>query len=150
MTSIKYPLAGCVAAAALGALAAVGVAHAQPAPMAQGGGAPGQGGGEAQLQQLHDALQLTPREEQAWQGYQVARRPSPDQMQQMHALGQMQLGAMSAPQRLDIINQGLMLQLSVFHRNAEATRAFYATLTPSQQKTFDQVTAPVARNAQRR
>ena len=158
MISIKYPLAGCAAAAALGALAAAGVAHAQSmsgqsmgGQSTRGASMGSQSGGSSQanqLQHLHDALHLNPHQEQAWRGYQAGTQPSPDEMQQMRAMSQMSLGGMSTPQRLDLINQGMTLRMEAFHHTADATRAFYATLNPSQQHTFDQITAPPSRGSQ--
>jgi hypothetical protein len=145
--SIKYPLAGCAVAAALGALTASGMAHAQPMGPPSGGSS-GPSSQSSQLRQLHDALHLSPHQEQAWQAYRAGTQPSPDQAQRMRAISQMSLANMSTPQRLDMIDQGMTLQIESFHRTAAAPRAFYATLSPTQQRTFDQITAPPSRGSQ--
>jgi hypothetical protein len=44
---------------------------------------------------------------------------------------------MTTPQRLDMIQARMADRTAAFNRRADATRTFYATLTPEQQKTFD-------------
>jgi protein CpxP len=146
---MKYVLAGCALAAALGATTAAGMARAQPM-----GGPSGPSGANAEQQQqarrLHDALHLNPHQDQAWRAYQAGLQPSPDQAQRMRAMSQMSLAGMSTPQRLDLIDERLNMEVAAFHRTAEATRAFYATLNPDQQHSFDRITAPPSRGDQGR
>lgn len=112
------------------------------ASQAQQGG-PQQGGGYGQQPDLHALLHIHPEQETAWQAYKSAT-PSQAEIQAMQ-INPAQLGAMSAPHRLDRIEAMLNAQLSMFHRQASATRALYAVLTPDQKRTFDQVTAPPSR-----
>ena len=116
--------------------ASAGAAVAQPPPPSSQGYGPRQ-------PDLHALLHLRPDQEGAWRAYQSAA-PEPQELQALR-LDPSQLGTMSTPQRLDRIGAMLSAQLNVFHRQAEATRAFYALLSPDQRRTFDQVTAPPGR-----
>ena len=121
----------CAAAGALVLLAAA-PASAQPQP--QGGG--GQG------TDIASALHLRPDQQAAYQAY-LNAGPHPDEIARYRAASN--VSALTAPQRLDRIGAALSTQLAVFQRQAQATRAFYGTLSPDQQHTFDQLTAPPRR-----
>ena len=124
-------------AAAAGALTlTAGAVQAQP----QGtGGPPSQGA--QQQPDLSVILHLRPDQQGAYASFRAASQPSPDQVSQMHAARQ-NLTSLPTPARLDRIAAVLRLQMDMFQRNAQATRAFYSQLSPDQQHTFDQVTAP--------
>ncbi len=121
--------------AAVGALTAT-AATAQP----QG---PGGSGGQVQQPDLSSVLRLRPDQQGAYAQYRAGIQPSPAQINQIRASHQ-GLAALSTPARLDRIAMALQLQMDVFQRSADATRAFYGQLSPDQQRTFDQVTAPPA------
>ena len=134
MTPIKRLF---IAIAATGALAAAaGAVQAQP----QGPGGPGAEGGQQQPD-LSAVLHLRPDQQAAYARYKANAQPSPDQINQRRAAAQ-GLASVPTPARLDRIAMLLRLQMDMFQRNADATRAFYSQLSPDQQRTFDQVTAP--------
>ena len=119
--------------ATVGVLAGTaGAGQAQP----QGPGGPG-----PQQPDLSSVLHLRPDQQPAYARYKADSQPSPDQLAQRRSAGQ-NLAALPTPARLDRIAAVLRLQMDMFQRNADATRAFYGQLTPDQQRTFDQVTAP--------
>ena len=122
------------AVAAAGALATTaGAVQAQPQ---------GPAGGQQQQPDLSSILHLRPDQQGAYQAYQAATRPRPDEVSQMRATSSQTLASMPTPQRLDRIAGVLRLQMQMFQRNADATRAFYGQLSPDQQHSFDQATAP--------
>jgi periplasmic protein CpxP/Spy len=122
-----------VSAAAI--FASSGLAHAQP---------PGQGGGPQQAD-LQSLLHLRPDQVGALHAMQAAGRPRPDEQSAFQAASPQALATLHAPARLDRIGAALSAEITQFRRNADATRAFYDQLSPDQQRTFDQVTAPPQR-----
>jgi hypothetical protein len=123
MNSLKY-----LAAAAL-ALAVVSAAHAQNAG--------------PDLQGLHDALHLTPAQETSWRAFAAASQPDPEQQARERA-AQAMLPTLSAPQRVDLGIAAMEADLQTLRRRGAALKAFYATLSPAQQVTFDRQTMPNA------
>lgn len=106
----------------------------------------GQNDSAAPLNALHQALHLSPQQEGAWQMYRAhAATPGPAQ-DRRRAAAQM-FPQLTAPQRLDLIAAEMKQELVDLDQQARALRAFYATLSPEQQKTFDLQTLPPA-NAQ--
>jgi len=91
--------------------------------------------------ELHAALHLTQPQEAAWRDYQMALEPDPVQ-QARHNSAQMMMSSLPTPRRIDLLDANMRADLEVMHRQGEATKAFYATLTPEQQKTFDRETLP--------
>ena len=91
--------------------------------------------------ELHAALHLTLQQETSWRAYQEALEPDPVQ-QSRHQSAQMMMAALPTPRRIDLLDANMQADLEVMHRQGEATKAFYATLTPDQQKTFDRQTLP--------
>ena len=135
-----------IAAAGL-ALAGL-TAFAQPAPAAP---APGAGMPGAMMMQnrtvrmeqrraehetaLKQILQITPAQEGAWNTWLAARhtpmqRPAPGELAQL-----------TTPQRLDRMRELRATRNAEMDRRADATKTFYAALSPSQQKAFDTLTA---------
>ncbi len=130
------PIFRLFAAAAAALTLTAGAVQAQP----QGPGGPSSQGGQQQPD-LSAILHLRPDQQGAYASYKATSQPSPDQVSQMRAARQ-NLASLPTPARLDRIAAVLRLQMDVFQRNAAATRAFYGQLSPDQQRTFDQVTAP--------
>ena len=90
---------------------------------------------------LHDALRLRPDQERAWQVFDEASRPDPqEEDRQRNAFERM--GSLRAPQRFDLSIQMMRSDLEATERRANALRAFYATLSPEQQAIFDRETLP--------
>jgi len=91
--------------------------------------------------ELHAALHLTLQQETAWRAYQAALEP--DKVSQArHQSAQMMMAGLPTPRRIDLLDANMQADLEVMHRQGEATKAFYAGLTPEQQKVFDRETLP--------
>ncbi len=97
------------------------------------------------LAALHDALHLTVQQEDGWRAYRAAITPDP-QADARHRQAAMMLATLPTPRRVDLIEAEMQEDAATLHRQGQAVKAFYSTLSPSQQRTFDQQTAP---NAQR-
>lgn len=89
--------------------------------------------------ELKAQLQLTPAQEGAWTAYTAAMKPAADR-QAKHA-ERAEIAKLPTPERID-----KMKALRARHMNeinaamdqrGDATKAFYAALTPEQQKVFD-------------
>jgi hypothetical protein len=126
---LLLPLAACAALA----LALGGPALAQP----YGGG----GDSQDQLRSLHAALHITAAQEGAWRDFVAASQPDPQQQARRRAAQQM-LPGLTAPQRVDLSIAALQADIATLRQRGAALKAFYATLTPSQQSTFDRETLP--------
>ena len=141
---------------AVAALALAGfAAQAQtppPAPSSPGGSAPmamHDGHGQAdhaarmrehmqrRMESLKRILQITPAQEGAWNTWAAAMKPS-GQMMQMRGQHQ-ELARMTTPERIDRMRQLRTQRNAEMDRRADATKTFYAQLTPAQQKAFDEV-----------
>ena len=85
------------------------------------------------MDQLKVQLKLTPAQEGAWttftQTMQPNMQPKGNQRQEMAAL--------TTPERIDRMRTLRSERMAEADRRGEAAKAFYATLTPEQQKTFD-------------
>lgn len=88
---------------------------------------------------LKAQLKLTPAQEGAWTSYTEAMKPPADLAARRaeHA----ELLKLPTPERIDkmkaLRNQHMGEMSTAMDKRGEATKAFYATLTPEQQKTFD-------------
>ena len=103
---------------------------------------PQQGSSGGQQQDLPSLLHLRPDQQSSYQAYQAAQQPRPEEISQMRGASPQTLATLTTPQRLDRIGMALHVQQSVFQRRADAARAFYARLSPDQQRAYDQITAP--------
>jgi len=131
------PLAACAAlAGAALSVAPCGPALAQP----YGGGSYG-GDAQDQLRTLHAALHITAAQEDAWRAFMSASQPDPQQQARERAAQQM-LPGLTAPQRVDLSIAAIQADLATMRQRGAALKAFYATLTPAQQATFDRETLP--------
>lgn len=88
---------------------------------------------EANLKQI---LQITPAQEGAWNTWTAARRAG-----NPVRLDRAELARLSTPERLDRMRALRVARGVEMDRRAEATKVFYAALSPSQQKAFDVLTA---------
>lgn len=142
MKSSLKALLGVAAAAAL--VGAAGVSAAQEGPR-QGerprieGRGPGPGGearasrdpkamAEHRAQMMRNRLGLRADQEAAFQAFLQATRPPADRAARQAQMKEMQ--SLTTPQRLD-------RQMEEMRRRADATKRFYAALTPEQRKSFD-------------
>jgi protein CpxP len=88
---------------------------------------------------LKAQLKLTAAQEGAWTTYTAAMKPPADMAarQAEHA----ELAKLPTPERIDkmkaLRDQHMGEMTTAMDKHGEATKAFYATLTPEQQKTFD-------------
>ncbi len=120
----------------LTAMAAAGVLVAAPAwaqPQGQNG---------PQQQDVAAALHLAPGQQGAYRAVLQAQRPSPDDLSAFRGASGQALASLRTPQRLDRLLAAEEANLQRFRRVADATRAFYGQLSPEQQRTFDQLSAP--------
>lgn len=86
---------------------------------------------------LKEKLQLTSAQENAWTTFTTAMQPN-----KRPALPERgELAKLSTPERLDRMRALHAQHGTEMERRAEAIKAFYASLNPEQQKTFDAETA---------
>ena len=93
------------------------------------------------LQRLHSDLQLSPSQEGAWTTYQQSLQIDPqDYARQRDA--QNRMPSLTGPARMDLAISMAEQNLDGMRQRGDALKAFYATLSPQQQKTFDRDTMP--------
>ena len=78
-------------------------------------------------------LKLTPEQEGAWTTYIAAMKPSANAKWPDRA----EIEKLTTPERLDKMRDLRKQHDAEMDRRDDATRTFYATLTPEQKKTFD-------------
>lgn len=146
-----------------GVLATAGLTAYSQAPMGMGGDCPMMGDGgpmhggmrhermgkmdpakmQAWMDKRHAALKaqlkLTAAQEGAWTTYTAAMKPPADMMAKRPDPTEM--AKLSTPERIDkmktLRTQHMADMATTMDKHGEATKAFYATLTPEQQKVFD-------------
>ena len=142
-----------LAGAALLAIGAGAVSHAQPAPGAPPPPAAGPDGAPRfeQMREhmqarraeharvLHDALSIRPNQERAWQIFQASMQP---QSQGPHEPWGARMNRpadhpLTTPERLDRMADRMAKRQARFAEHAQAVKTFYASLDPTQQRTFD-------------
>lgn len=98
---------------------------------------------QAHMDKRHAALKaqlkLTPAQEGAWTSYIAAMKPPADMMGQRPDYAE--LAKLPTPERIDkmkaLRTERMNAMNAAMDQHADATKAFYATLTPEQQKVFD-------------
>ena len=85
---------------------------------------------------LKQKLQLTPAQQGAWDSFAGAQQP-PARPAGEARMNRAEFAKMTTPQRLDRMQARQTERSAMFAKRADATRSFYAALTPEQQKTFD-------------
>jgi protein CpxP len=83
---------------------------------------------------LKQKLQITPAQESAWTAYTSAMQPAGKGFQRPQR-GEME--KLTTPERIDRMRALQAARMAEMDKRAEATKAFYAALTPEQKKTFD-------------
>lgn len=151
-----------VTAALLAALAGGAMAQTPPPPPAGPAAAPhmpmhgradGQGHGRMdpaqrqewankRLAELKQKLQITPAQEGAWTAFAAAHQPPANATRPDREA----MARMTTPERIDQMRAMRTQRNAEMDRRMEATKSFYAALTPEQRKLFD---AQTARHAQR-
>lgn len=91
------------------------------------------------LNRLHGDLQLNPSQESAWQAFQQSYRVDPQDMARERDAEQ-RMPRMTGPERMDLAIGMAEHDLDGMRRRGDALKAFYATLSPQQQRTFDRDT----------
>ena len=133
--------------AAAGLLAALGLAaHSQTPPPATSGAAPmarEQHGhmDPAKMAErmarrqaaLKQKLQLTPAQEGAWSAYTASMKP-PAHMQRPDRA---EFEKLTTPERIDRMRAMHAARAAEMDKRADATKTFYAALSPEQKKVFD-------------
>jgi hypothetical protein len=89
---------------------------------------------------LRHRLLLRPDQEGALQDFVRGVTPPPGYQQKMYEQ-QQEMRTMTTPQRLDVMVSNLDEMRRMMLARAQVTKAFYATLTPDQQRAFDQLGA---------
>ena len=117
-------------------------------PMHEGMGHPGMGSMHpARMEKRHaalkTALKLTPAQEGAWTAFTAAVKPPADLKAKRPDFAE--LAKLPTPERIDrmkaLHTQHAADMTAAMDKRGEATKAFYAALTPEQQKVFDTATA---------
>ena len=91
----------------------------------------------AHLTAIKQKLQLSPGQETAWNSY-VAALKSANPMKRPDRA---ELGKLTTPERIDRMRALRAERMAEMDKRADATKTFYAALTPDQKKTFDAETA---------
>jgi protein CpxP len=90
--------------------------------------------------ELKTQLKLTPAQEGAWTAYTAAMKPPADLIAKRFA-ERLELDKLSTPERIDkmkvLRTQHMNDMNAAMDTRGDATKAFYATLTPEQQKVYD-------------
>lgn len=97
------------------------------------------------LDGLHQALNLNGMQENAWRAYR-AQLATPSQAQERRRAAQRLFPTLNAVQRMDLVEAEMKQDLIDLDRQSKALKAFYAALTPEQQRIFDKRTLPPAQN----
>ena len=90
--------------------------------------------------ELKALLKLTPAQEGAWTAFVAAHKPPADMMAKWP--DRAALEKLTTPERLDRMKALRGKHIAAMEQREEATRVFYATLTPEQQKVFDASAMP--------
>jgi hypothetical protein len=92
---------------------------------------------EKHMAKLHDALKLTTAQEAAWTEFSNKMKPVNMGKPGMDKPGHRDWEGLNAPDRLDKVLDNMKAREKELTEHAAAVRAFYGTLTPDQQKIFD-------------
>ncbi len=89
---------------------------------------------------LKAQLKLTPAQEGAWTAFTDAMKPAAA-MTPMQRPDPVEMAKLTTPERIDkmkaLRDERMKTMTAAMDKRAEATKTFYATLTPEQQKVFD-------------
>jgi protein CpxP len=82
---------------------------------------------------LKQKLQLAPAQESAWTAYTSAMKPPANFQRPDHA----EFDKLTTPERIDRMRAMRAARAAEMDKRADATKTFYASLTPEQKKVFD-------------
>lgn len=88
-------------------------------------------------ERLKQILQITPAQEGAWSTWIASRQAGKSFRRGQRA----ELAQLTTPERIDRMRALRAARVAEADRRGEATKAFYAALTPAQQKAFDALQA---------
>ena len=86
------------------------------------------------MARLKTVLQLTPNQESDWAAFNSAMTPPASRPARP---SREELEKLTTPERIDRLNALRVQHASLLDKRGEASKKFYATLTPSQRKVFD-------------
>jgi hypothetical protein len=95
----------------------------------------------ANLARLRQDLHLSDGQEAAWRRYAAAVSTDPQAAARRRAAMEL-LPTLPTPRRVALIEASMAQDAADFRRQGQAVLAFYAELTPEQQRTFDRDTLP--------
>lgn len=101
-----------------------------------------QGRRAAHLTALKEKLKLTAGQEAAWQTYIAATQPEPRRQGMDRKAMRESFEKLSTPERLDRMQAMSEMRRARMAKWVEATKAFYAQLSPEQQRVFDAEAMP--------
>jgi hypothetical protein len=93
------------------------------------------------LDRLQNDLQLTPSQQSAWDAFAKAYSPDPEEIAKQQR-SEASMSTLNGPQRVDLAIELAKSDLAELQHRGDALKAFYATLSPEQQKKFDRDTLP--------
>lgn len=141
------PVRTAITAALIAAFAATAVVQAQTAPAA-----PASSGAQAskaaahherhakrhqeRMAELKKQLQITAAQEGAWTQFSNAMNPPATRPQRPDREA---MARLTTPERIDQMRSMRAQHMTEMDKRADATKAFYATLTPEQKKRFDEI-----------
>ena len=83
-------------------------------------------------------LQITPAQEGAWTAFTAAMQPPADMMGARSGVEQhAEMDKLTTPQRIDKMREMRTQRMALMDKRGDAAKAFYAALSPDQQKVFD-------------
>lgn len=101
------------------------------------------------LARLRQDLHLSGSQEAAWRSYSASVAPNGQAEARRRATMEL-MPTLPTPRRVALVEAAMAQDAADFKRQAGAVLAFYAQLTPEQQRTFDRDTLPVTDPAARR
>lgn len=87
--------------------------------------------------ELHDKLKLTAAQEPAWKTFTASMTPPNRANQPSRAEMRAQMEKLSAPERMEKMLANMKEHEAVLTKRLDALKTFYASLTPEQQKVFN-------------
>jgi periplasmic protein CpxP/Spy len=88
---------------------------------------------------LHDALQLSGAQEQAWASFVASMKPTAKEMAQHQ--DRKAMASLPAPQRMQKMIEQSRLRTAAMESRLSALNTFYSVLSPQQKQVFDEQTA---------
>lgn len=87
--------------------------------------------------ELKAQLKLTPAQEGAWNQYTAAMQPPANAQRRGPRMDRAEFDKLTTPQRIDRMEQFAAERQAQMKQRGDAVKAFYAQLTPEQQKLYD-------------